>query len=236
MLVNTMTPTEINKEVLSDYLTINRSSTMDRLFEEYHRERKKKNINKESKYPIFKEIKTKAKNKWIFLLNKSENSLKYQDISDVTFVSLTYMSTNTGVRFFKVSPQNDIIVYNEHLFLRYNERMNLNLSSTLDILKHFFINNGHAIYKIISEHNNNGYHSIGFTQNGILLGVHLPEHSWVINRTFIRKDQAYISQKEFEEESIEFLKDLLEKDNYFSSDPIESEIIKNIFVNLTINQ
>lgn len=64
MIVHTMTYDEIFLEIERDYNIIQHSSTLLRLTEEYIRERTKYKIDKKKDYPVFKKIKSKARNTW----------------------------------------------------------------------------------------------------------------------------------------------------------------------------
>lgn len=207
MLVFTMTPGELNKELHNDFAYI-RSQRLQDLGESYIRERKNKKIKKEEQYPVFTEIRTRSRNNWIILFNKRASAERFKGPEDISMVFLCYISSDKGIRYFKVNPGGEIIIYNQHFFNRYNQRMELGLNNHLDIVKDFFTYNGYAAYKILSDEpinediDDKKIDSFGVCNDGYILSVRMSKYKWVINRTFIRKDQAFTDQEDLEAETL----------------------------------
>jgi hypothetical protein len=238
MLVHTMTPEELSKEILRDYGNITHFK-LPLLAEEYDRERKKKKIRHEKQYPIFKEITSDTNNKWIILFNKMASAPRYRGLKDLSLVFLCYMSTANGFRYFKVLFDGGITIYNQHFFQRYNLRMELELINHLDIIKDYFIHNGNTVYKVLDTLNERNEEDnvpiIGISIDGYSLGVMNKKNNWIISRTFITKDQAYIDQEEDEAETLLLIQKQLENFIANNEDDIEILKLKDIFAGIKSN-
>lgn len=201
MLVPAMNEKEINVEVIKDFLKIFKS-TLPRLSDEYHKERKKLEIDKERTYQRCYKIRTASKNNWLLFIEKSPTKTKYKNVDDTVYCAITYYHTAKGMRVFKpLIKQEIMIVYNGHVFSRYNERLGLNLDKPMDILQHFFAHCGYSDHKIVEKKNR--FFSFGVCKDGILLGDYLPEQGWLINKTFVSRNIYHSHQDETEKELIE---------------------------------
>jgi hypothetical protein len=87
MLVQSMNEEEVLLELERDFNIITTSTTCERLSIEYDRKRKKNKIAEEDSYPVYFEIKTKAKNNWLLLL---ANHLLIQSIRVQTTVIFAF--------------------------------------------------------------------------------------------------------------------------------------------------
>ena len=81
------------------------------------------------------------------------------------------------------------LVYNGHLFTRYRERMNLEISDTMDVVKHFFTCNRDMSHKIMPKENDR-MKIIGIVKQGFLLGEVILDNVMMIHKTFISHDTA----------------------------------------------
>lgn len=200
MLVPSMNYREITEQVKRDHDKIV-ATTLLRLGQEYDKERRKFKIDKKRTYTKVYSFKTATKNNWMVVLGKSPSKEVYASPGEsLTYAAFTYFFDSTGLRVFQWAQPGVIQAYNSHFFARYNERMGLGLSQPLDIVKHYFINNGHAGYKAVPQANR--MHSIGFTTHGLSLGDFLLDEMWVIWRTFVSKDMSRPHQDDIEHELI----------------------------------
>jgi hypothetical protein len=208
MLVDAMNPTEIKQEVQNDWNAVRNS--LDRLASEYDRERRKNKIDKRSVYSIAYPIKTKRKNTWIIFLSKAPGVNAYKGQQDINVLSVVYYYNSIGLRVLKLNEQDGLIVYNGHLFTRYKERMALIISNPIDVVKHFFINNGYASSKVTPIDGRDL--TITKVKEGFLLGELQHERTWLVHKTFINKDLARVDQNEIEQGLIDSLKKQLEQE------------------------
>lgn len=190
---------EITNELKKDYDHIMRT-TVIRLCGEYDRERKKLKIDKRRTYTKIYCIKTARKNNWILFIRKAPSEEIYKPGDNVLISTIAYYYNKTGLRVFDCRPAKTIGVYNGHFFTRYNERMKLDLSSPLDIVKHYFKYNGYQSYKVVQKDNRN--YMIGVSKDGLTLGEMQHGIMWIVNKTFISKDIFRSDQDEEEKELI----------------------------------
>jgi hypothetical protein len=195
MLVDSMTPAEITKEIQKDFLKLY-NTTADRLGEEYNRERKKLKIDTGRTYPKAYSIKTATKNTWILFFSMAPRETKYKGIDSINVSYVVYYYNATGLRVFHHTSGKQIEVYNGHFFTRYNERMHLNLDKPLDIVKKYFMYGSHSIYSI--EKKDDKEYTIGISSEGILLGELQHDRQWLVNKTFISRDTASSAHDEAE--------------------------------------
>ena len=185
MLVSTMNHQEITKEIQKEQEIFNYSTTILRLTLEYFDERKKKKIKKEDEYPRYYEIKTKAKNKWIILLTKERTLEKYNSPMDNDVRLFTYYYSEKGIRVFECLPE-EIVVHNQHFFVRYRERMNLNILNILDVVKLYHKINSDPKYSLMAEEDGR-CKFIAIVNDGFAMGEYIVEDNWYINKTFLAK-------------------------------------------------
>lgn len=201
MLVETMTPEEITREIFTDWETL-AEKTLPRLAQEYDRARKRLKVNKESRFAKMYEIKTKKKNNWFLVLNKGVDVEKYRTWRDIDLTKLVYYYTKRGIRVFEIIGDDDkLAVYNAHLFSRYRERMKLDIPNPYDVVKHFFINDGYTINKFDDENDFDEVFSP--RKNGIVLGTYLKEMCWTVYNTFITNEMKFEKQSDMEQQLIE---------------------------------
>ena len=196
MLVETMTPEEITREIFTDWETL-AEKTLPRLAQEYDRARKRLKVNKESRFAKMYEIKTKKKNNWFLVLNKGVDVEKYRTWRDIDLTKLVYYYTKRGIRVFEIIGDDDkLAVYNAHLFSRYRERMKLDIPNPYDVVKYFFLNDSYAVINDFDE-------AFSPRKNGIVLGTYLKEMGWIMCNTFITNEMKFSDQNEIEKQLIE---------------------------------
>lgn len=199
MLVDTMNQAEITREFFLDWEIVKERSE-DRLLQLYERERRRNKIPKDEQFSRAYEIRSQRKNNWIFLFSKARSESKYKGLVNVAY--LMYYYNSKGIRVFKKIPTGGLSVYNGHLFSRYNERLRLNIVNTIDLVKHFFKNNGYAPIKILPKDGKDL--TVSVCHDGLMLGE--KQGNWIINKTFITKDLMYLEQDSIERDLIDSLK------------------------------
>lgn len=232
MLVPSMNHNELCIQIIREYLKL-RMTTIKRLISEYDRERKKLHIKKEDSY--FKEypIKTKGKNTWIIFLHKAPSQPKYTNTDCINLLGVVYFYDKIGLRVFSVSDSLLLNGYNGHFFRRYKERLNLDLTEPLDIVKSFIKNSGYSQVEI-TEKNKKKY-AFGISKEGILLGEYLEQPAagfeW---KTFISRNLLYNKQDLIETNMIKELQ--AEIENLLKSNTGHSSILagkRDVYLSLT---
>ena len=194
---------EITAQVSNEYDKICKT-TLLRVGSEYGRERKKIGINKEDVYPKEYEIKTAGKNNWIIFIHKSPGVKKYTGTKDISFLSVVYYYSDKGLKVLYKAAPGLFAGFTSHFFKRYNERLGLNLSKPIDIVKAFFRKGMYCTLKAVVR--NNKPHIIGFGVDGIRLGEIRYDFTYVEWKTFVNRELAFKNQKELE---CKLIKDLM---------------------------
>lgn len=205
MLLNTMSPDEIIKEIFSDYELV--YETAKKYVVLYDKERKKAKTEKSSNYCRAYEIKSKKKNNWILLISKDPNYENYKGLKSIGVCAIVYYYTSVGLRVFKIIPSGGLAVFNAHLFSRYRERMNLNMPLPLDVVKKFFSRNSIVTGQFYEKDQRE--YCIALCTDGLLLGEFQLEHKWAVYKTFISKNMERIDQIEKEHEMISHLEEFV---------------------------
>ena len=203
MLVESMNPVEITREILKDFDKL-KTTTVERLGNEYDRERRKLKIDSGKSFPKMYPVKTASKNTWLLFLSKAPSEERYKGRDSINVLYVVYYYNAKGLKVFYKSSANFIEVYNNHFFKRFNERMNLKLENPLDIVKNYFMYGGHSVYSVVLK--NGKEYTIGVSSEGLLLGELYQNRLWLINKTFISRDIARRDQDELESELITLLK------------------------------
>lgn len=194
---------EVRIEFMRD-LKIIGETTLQRLLGEYHRERKKFRIDPTRKYAKTWAIKTKSKNNWLIFIRKSPSVAKYRNTDDLAYCCASYYYDKQGLCVLRYFKEMDMIeAFWGHLLTRYKERMRLDISSTVELIKHFINHSGyihHLIYPTIM-----GKRNIGICKEGFVFGEVQNEGTWLVNKTFISKDLAFNSQNQLEAQMIQIL-------------------------------
>ena len=199
MLVESMNHDEITREVMKDFNKLY-ETTVERLGDEYDRERRRFKIPVHKTYPKVYPIKTASKNTWLLFFSKAPAFEKYKGRDSINVSYIVYYYNSKGLRVIHRSSGNFLEIYNSHFFKRYNERMNLRLQTPIDIVKSYFMYGGHSIYSIVPK--NDRKYTIGISSEGILLGEVRDNGSWLINKTFISRNLSRSDQDEVENKLI----------------------------------
>lgn len=182
---------EVSAEFMRDLEKI-KSTTLERLLLEYDRERRKWKINPARDYSKVYTIKTKAKNNWIIILRKPYSISKYKGTGDVSYCCITYYHSKEGLIVLRrCDDEKCLEAFWGHFFTRYNQRMHLNLSTTVDIIKTFFSTSGSIAYHIYPKKN---FSTAGICSEGFLFGRLDQENNWILNKTFVSKAIAFDNQ------------------------------------------
>lgn len=231
MLVETMTDKEQHEEIFNDFYKLE-ESTIPRLVAEYSQVRKKLRIAPDREYAVCREVKTNKKNPWLIFISKPPSHSHYK--GDVNYQAMTYYNTPKGLRVFKVNPEQTggISCYNAHLFKRYAERLKLDLNTTLDKVKHFFINNGYGKGRIIAKEDGREY-SIMVYRDGMTLGELQNDGFWFVHKTFISANEKRADQTEIESELIESLKAEIEQVFLAGDAGGNLEFMKDVLLGMT---
>ncbi len=202
MLLTTMTPAEINTQIYREYDKLY-STTVIRLLYEYDRERKKLKIDKTRLYTKDYHVKTKDKNKWIIFIGKAPAIDKYNGPQTTAVNCSVYYHTEKGIRVFNPCPNDIVEVYNSHFFARYNERLGLNLTNTVDIITHFFKYN--RDHKVVTDEKGDRMLTTGFCKHGLLLGEYdiSYNYDWLVWKTFVSRNLTRKDQKKTENEILQ---------------------------------
>ena len=189
MLITTMNKAEISREVRADYDIFKNSSTFMRLAQEYYHERIKLHVKKEAEYAKYYEIKSKSKNTWIGIFFKKSSKNKYQSVSDTDLIFFTYYYSENGICVLNHRSNGDFEIYLEHLFIRYREKMFLDLPNILDVVKCFMRIN--SLYKMNKRPEKDGKKiSIVISEDGYHVGNYDSENQFWVHKTFIRNENA----------------------------------------------
>jgi hypothetical protein len=179
---------EVASELIRDYEALHKS-TIDRLCDEYIRERKKWKINKEKEYPKVYPIRTKRKNNWLIIVRKPPSDETFN--GDVVYSCVVYYYDKKGLCVLRYSDDINLVeVFCGHFFKRYNERMRLDLSGTIDIIKAFFVNNGSMHHRMLLRDGT----SLSLCREGFAFGRVHDKGNWLVHKTFITKDMAHYDQ------------------------------------------
>jgi hypothetical protein len=208
MLVESMSPHEINVEIFTDLKSVQNS--LDRIATEYNKERVKFKIKKTEIYSKTYAIKSHKKNHWNFLLSKAPAEITYKGLGSIVVCSIVNYYTVSGLRVFKIMPTGGLSVYNGHLFTRYNERMNLGLTKPLDVVLHFFQNNSYYAAKIIPKEGKEL--SVAVCKDGLLLGELMRACNWHLHKTFVDNGLKGKAQDKIEKELLDSLQSEIEEE------------------------
>ena len=198
MLVPAMNNKEITNEILRDLERLTRT-TVDRLTDEYDRERGKFKIDKAKTYPKAYPVKTASKNTWIVFLQKAPSVAKYKNVYDAVGCCVVYYYSTKGLKAFRFNSVGKYMeVFNGHFFARYNERLQLDLNSPVEAIKRFFNNSGYLQLRIIKKDGKE--YSMGICREGMALGEYHSDSDvpWMLHKTFIHHDLKGRQQRESE--------------------------------------
>ena len=231
MLVPAMNRQELYAQVAKENNKLC-ETTMQRLADDYDRERKKLKIKKESDYFKDYQIKTGGKNTWFIFFHKCPSKEIYTGKDCISFLNVVYYYDKIGLKVLYVDENQTMSTYSGHFFKRYNERLGLNISNPLEIVKVFFKNCGYAHANVIEKKNK--LYLFGVVKDGLILGDYHQDPITTEWKTFISRDLKRVDQEEQEKSIIESLQmDVIkarQKDNY-RQDVVEQS--KTIYAALT---
>ncbi len=204
---------EISIQVKREYEKIC-STTIQRLFKEYEHDRKKLKINKHDRYLRDYSIRSHEKNNWIIFIEKSAGIEKYEPGGYLNYLAIVYYYSDQGLKVFHL--QNGVLVsFNSHFFKRYNERMKLNLSNPLDIVKEYFRNGCYGRNEIIEKEGK--CHIIGFRSQGLQFGLVKYNKSYIEWKTFVNSELAFRSQEKMQQQAVKKLQGMIKTTQLFQS-------------------
>lgn len=192
MLLPTMNAAEVYKEVKRDIDKLF-DTTVQRLGVEYERERKKFKIDKQRTYTKIYTIKTATKNNWLLYFKKNPGKEVFNTRDDAQVSFVTWFYDKKGLRVILWTESHFLQVFNGHFFSRYNERMKLNLSQPVDIIRHFFKYN----YSMITDTNGfteEGFAFVQYFRDGLALGSIDLAQMWMVHKTFVSRDLFFNTQ------------------------------------------
>jgi hypothetical protein len=193
MLVPSMNFSEIVNEVNNEYVVLLNSSTTERLSIDYLATRHKLKIKPNEDLVKFYTIKTKKKNNWLLMISRKPKSQFVKSIEDVSLLCIMHYNSDKGLRFIIATPSKICLVYNEHFFSRYNERLGLNTNTITEAAKHFFSVNHNCTFQSSPQDKNGIIKIIGVLSNGFGLGEIniLSKDNYILYyNTFIARDTA----------------------------------------------
>lgn len=123
--------------------------------------------------------------------------------------------------------------FTSHFFKRYNERLGLNLSNPIDIMKAFFSKGMYCTLQIVER--NKRPHIIAFGVDGIRFAEINYDLNYVEWKTFVTRKLAYSKQNELEHELTDDLMRELEATEREENDaPLKVRNLKNRLVALPL--
>lgn len=161
---------------------------------DYIKERNLKKIPSLDKYAKTYEIKTKRKNKWIISFDFVKNGVIHTVFS-------AYYYTSKGLRVVQPA-KGQYMIFNSHVFKRWNERLNKNIVQPIDMIKYFLSINDNVVVKYYPKDESVVF---GIVPDGFILGNKYSKDI-IIVKTFINRDLARKDQCETENEILEALK------------------------------
>jgi hypothetical protein len=198
MIIEQMAYEKVVAEALADREKILSSSTMERLHREYHKERSRLKIRPTDQFQKFYDIKTHRKNTWIISFRKQGTLAKDTSTECVMYV---YFYTSKGLRVISIDIDGGVLIFNSHVFKRWNERLNLGIVQPLDMVKDFFVKNYDLYFKVFNKETQEIF---GIVEGGFILGQKIDSKHSVV-KTFINRELAYGAQMAIEEELIKFI-------------------------------
>jgi hypothetical protein len=232
MLVPSMNHHEIAAQIKKEYEKICKT-TLPRVIAEYDRERRKLKINKEAFYPREYAIKTAGKNNWIIFIHKSPGSKRYRGIESISYLAVIYYYSNRGLTVYYQGSEQVLAGFTSHFFKRYNERLGLNLSNPIDIVKAFFRKGVYCNIKIVKR--DDKPHVIAFGVDGVRFGEIKYDFTYVEWKTFINREITFRQQQEWEYElAIDVMRQLDAAEKKDAESPFDVRSLRNRVAALSI--
>jgi hypothetical protein len=217
MLLDTMTLAELKKETLEEKEQIFGSSTMKRLSGEYMKERKKHKVKNNDIWRRFYEIKTKRKNNFIIAMSKQLGT-----VSIVDCVIYVWYNSQRGVRVISIDAVDGVLIFNSHVFKRWNERLGLGIVNPFDTIRSFFTKNDDIYFRVLVDAKGEKTSDMfGPIDGGFLLGEYHDKRLSVI-KTFINRELAGQNQLDYEKDIKKYV------DEYNALNPVPDKKRKRL--------
>lgn len=199
MLLPNMTHDEIRKLLTLEYEGIKKRNLQ--YFAHLRREVIKKKL-KNKRVVFYKRFTTKNKTKWL-VRNEKYKGDKYKVIS----IYGSFFRDTKGMRYVEINTQEEILeldIYNAHFMQRYVERLNLDLTDSLEIIKTFFERNTSVTVLNEKEEIEPGVFRIASqVPEGVKLGILDENRKVTVWNTFISANEYKGNQKELRNTVIE---------------------------------
>lgn len=135
------------------------------------------------------------KNNWIVGYTFSEPNI---ETATVHFLAIMYRPI--GFTVFYPPPKSDmLLIYTDHFFKRYNQRLELNLVNPKDKIRHFVLNASEAPYEKMEDIKPGMFSVFARIRQGVMLGVKYSDLKFVKFNTFLSEkdlkgDQIQLAQ------------------------------------------
>lgn len=160
-------------------------------------------------------------------IEKSPGRDKYRAVADAVACAVVYYYSAKGLQAFRYNDEGRFMeVFNGHFFVRYNERMNLNLVHIVDMIKAFFMTSGYL--QIGRRQEGDKEFTVSICKEGMALGNFYYNPAWLVHKTFIsknlkRKDQDKHERSLMAKAQLQLLKAQLK--GGFADDQVLKQII-----------
>lgn len=229
MLVSTMTPEEVCREIKNDYTLF-----QERILEEGANAHRK--FIKAILFPVMHQFSWMSPlgNKWCsILIVRYRNERKHPGIIPY----LKYENLGMGIIYPKKIYSNiSIIDFRPHFWKRYRERLlipnGLDGLSFDEQIKHFFMNSGLFTIDFRKGSNKNHEGFVGYTKTGVFFGVVLEELDYLCVKTFVPVNMLFDGQVEHLNSADELRKKVMSHPDYFSGRGKLFHIMNNGFIYL----
>jgi hypothetical protein len=183
MLLPNMTHDEIRKLLSLEITEVVRRS--EKQFPQIKRDVIKRKL-KNKKMVYFYKFTTKNKTKWLTRIEKHKGS-KYKIISYYG----SFFRDTKGFRYVEINQKSGALeIYNAHFLHRYVERMKLDLTEPLEIMKAFYVANTSVSFLWHSEEIDYGvFKTYSQTPEGIKLGTFDENNDVTVWNTFISANE-----------------------------------------------
>ena len=136
-------------------------------------------------YHVHSIFTTKRRNTWLALWEIRTKPKKY---TDAMLSAIAVSQSTWGRHAYTTIKDHDIVVsYTPHLFSRYAERMELDLTG-MELIRHFFERNCEPVYRFGSRPNSEQLEIFASCADGVLMGIVHPLGRVYEMRTFVTHD------------------------------------------------
>jgi hypothetical protein len=184
MLVPSMNLAEIRKEIDKDYPIVYRKMG-------YVGKALTKSLSPQAKkagFQVFYEYRSPNKNHWIYRVYGTKKKTMYEG-------ALIY-HTGKNLVAITVTAEIKIIYHTHHFFERYNQRLNLGLTSFSDLVRHFLGSDIIFIFHELEEIEPNVWSMFCLIPKGAILGTYYRKLEIMKANTFVTTDMLHEDQHE----------------------------------------